>query len=93
MLKGSDNEKVGEVVARFVEEGEEGSHGRAIRAEKAKSFGLKEVEEISTGSDLWKAIWEMHERSHRYVQDRGLAKYVAARNGGINVQAKIVRIS
>lgn len=46
-----------------------------------------------TGGDLWKGIWELQQRSHRYVQQRGLAKYVVARNGGINVQAQVVQIS
>ena len=93
MLRDKDGEHVTKVVDRFIAVGEEGSHGRAIRSEKAKSFGLERVELIETGGDLWKAIWELHERSHRYVQSRGLAKYLVGRNGGINVQAKVMQIS
>jgi len=93
MLHGRNEDHIKEVVNRFLAEGEEGSHGRAIRFEKAKSFGLEAVELIETGSDLWEAIWELHERSHRYVQSRGLAKYLAARNGGINVKATVMQIS
>ncbi|MCH8147703.1 MAG: hypothetical protein IH987_06860 [Planctomycetes bacterium] len=93
MLRDIGVENVKEVVDRFIAVGEEGSHGRAIRSEKAKSFGLEQVELIETGGNLWKAIWELHERSHRYVQSRGLAKYLVGRNGGINVQAKVMQIS
>ena len=92
MLRDKGEEHVKEVVDRFIAEGEEGSHGRAIRSEKAKSFGLEKIELIETGGDLWQAIWELHERSHRYVQSRGLAKYLAARNGGINVKATVLQI-
>ena len=79
-------------MTNFLTEGEEGSHGRAIRFEKAKEFGLEKIETIPTDSDLWRAIWELQERSHRHVQTRRLAKYFVGRNGGINVQAEIVQI-
>jgi hypothetical protein len=93
MLHDRDADHIKEVVDRFLAEGEEGSHGRAIRLGKAKSFGLEKVELIETGGDLWQAIWELHERSHRYVQSRGLAKYLVVRSGGMNVQAKVMQIS
>ena len=88
MLSGKTTKEVNETVQRFVEEGDQGSHGRAIRAEKAKDFGLAGVEVVEADGDLWMPIWELHERCQRYVQSKGLAKYVAARNGGINVQAQ-----
>lgn len=93
MLNGKDESYIKEVVDRFLEEGEEGSHGRAIRSEKAKAFGLEKVEVMESGGDLWQAVWELHERSQRYVQGRVLGKYLATRNGGINVQAKLLQIS
>jgi len=93
MLSGLSDFEVEGVVQRFVEEGEQGSHGRAIRAEKAKEFGLSGVEVIKTENDLWKPLWELHVRCQGSVQGKGLAKYVVARNGGINVQAKAVQIS
>jgi ATP-dependent protease ClpP protease subunit len=93
MLNGKQPGEIEAVVMKFVTEGEEGSHGRAIRHEKAKEFGLEKVEVIPTDSELWRAIWELQERSHLYVQSRGLAKYLVARNGGINVQAKVMQIN
>ncbi len=93
MLQGCDASDIKTVVGEFLAQGEEGSHGRAIRAEKAKSFGLKNVETTPNGEELWKAIWELHQRTQRYLQQRGLAKYLVARNGGINVQAQIMQIS
>ncbi len=93
MLSDKTTKEVDETVQRFVEEGDQGSHGRAIRAEKAKEFGLAGVEVAQVDGDLWMPIWELHERCQRYVQSKGLAKYVAARNGGINVQAQLMQIS
>ena len=93
MLHDKTDDEVQETVQRFVKEGDQGSHGRAIRAEKAKKFGLAGVEVVEADDDLWMPIWELHERCQRYVQSKGLAKYVVARNGGINVQAKVLQIS
>lgn len=92
MLNGKPPGEVEAVVTKFLTEGEEGSHGRAIRHDKAKEFGLEKVEATESDSDLWRAIWELQERSLQYVQSRRLAKYLAARNGGINVQAEMVQI-
>jgi len=93
MLKGTPIADIETVVDRFLAEGEEGSHGRAIRPEKAVSLGLQSIERIDTGSDLWKAVWELHERCQQYVRSRGFAKYLVARNGGINVQVQAMRVS
>ena len=93
MLCGKAPDDIKKVVSQFLAQGEEGSHGRAIRAEKAKSFGLEKVGTTPTGQELWKAIWELYQRTQRYLQQRGLAKYLVARNGGINVQAQIMQIN
>lgn len=93
MLSGKTDKEVQATVQRFVAEGDQGSHGRAIRAEKARDFGLLGLEVVQADDALWMPIWELHERCQRYVQSKGLAKYVAARNGGINVQATVVQIS
>ena len=92
MLSGKNKNEVQGVVERFVAEGDQASHGRVIRAEKAKSFGLG-VDVVEADDELWRRIWELHERCQRYVQSKGLAKYVVGRNGGINVQAKVMQIS
>lgn len=93
MLNGKPPEEVQAVVNRFLAEGEEGSHGRAIRAAKAKEFGLPGVDVVATGSDLWRAIWELHERNQRCAQTKVLAKYFVARSGGINVQVQAMQLS
>ncbi len=93
MLRDKTDDEVQETVQRFVKEGDQGSHGRAIRAEKAKDFGLAGVEVVRADDDLWMPIWELHERCQRHVQSKALAKYVVARNGGINVQAQVMQIS
>lgn len=93
MLRNQGEEEIRQVVDRFVEQGEEGSHGRAIRAEKAKSFGLSDIELIESDSELWRQVWELHERSLLYLQTRRLAKYLVGRTGGINIQAKVLHIS
>ncbi len=92
MLSGKEPDEIAAVVTNFLTEGEGGSHGRAIRHEKAREFGLEKTETIPTDSSLWRAIWELQERSHHYVQSRRLAKYLVARNGGINVQAEMMQI-
>lgn len=93
MLNGKDLAEVEAVVDRFLAEGEEGSHGRAIRPDKAVTMGLEKIERIDTGSELWKAVWELHERCQQYVRSRGFAKYLVARNGGINVRVQQLQVS
>ncbi len=92
MLHGKAETEIDAIVKNFLTEGEEFSHGRAIRAEKVKNFGL-DVEVLATGSDLWKLVWELHERCQRHVQSAGLAKYFVARSGGINVRVQPLQIS
>ncbi len=93
MLNGKSEVEIEKVVTHFLTEGEEGSHGRSIRAEKARAFGLEKVTTIETGSDLWKALWELNERCLCYVQGATLAKYLCGRSGGINVRVQPIRIS
>ena len=80
------------VVKNFLTEGEEFSHGRAIRSSKAKEFGLK-VEALEANSELWRAVFTLHARCEHYVQARGYAKYFLARNGGINVSVRQVEVT
>ncbi len=90
-LKGKSSEEVDSVVKRFLEEGEQGTHGRPIRAEKAKEFGLN-VEVPDKEGDLWKSIWELYMRCEHYVRTRQLAKYFVTSRGGINVQVQAIRL-
>lgn len=93
MLHEKAPNEVEAVVARFLAEGEEGSHGRAIRAAKAREFGLQNIEVVPTGGKLWQAVWELHERCQRHVQANVLAKYFVTRSGGMNVRVQPIRVS
>jgi len=84
MLKGKPEEEIVKVVENFLQEGEQSAHGRAIRAPKAKEYGLV-IEQADNKGDLWKAIWEMYLRCTDYVQRKKVAKYWLSRNGGVDV--------
>lgn len=87
MLCGKSEDEVRTVVKNFLTEGEEFSHGRAIRGEKAKEYGLQ-VEIVDSECELWKALLTLHGRCEHYVQSHGLAKYMVGRSGGINVNVR-----
>jgi len=88
MLKGKSKEDIDKIVEKFLRTGEEALHGRIIRADKAKEYGLK-ISIEDKNSDLWNLIWELCLRCENYVQQKGLAKYIVARNGGINIQIQL----
>jgi hypothetical protein len=90
-LKGRTATEIEAVVKKFLEEGEQGTHGRPIRAEKAKEYGLN-VEVPDKEGELWKAIWELYMRCEHYVRTRQLAKYFVTSRGGINVQVQAIRL-
>jgi hypothetical protein len=92
MLLGKTEAEVRQVISNFLTEGEEFSHGRAIRAEKAQRYGLK-IDVVRQGSPLWEAITVLHDRCEHYVQTRGYAKYFLCRSGGVNVNVRQVQIS
>ena len=92
MLNGQTPEQIQAVVRHFLTEGEEFAHGRAIRSEKARQYGLT-VETIEQGSPLWAAVVALHARCEHYVQTRGYAKYFLCRSGGINISVKQVQFS
>lgn len=92
MLSGKNEDEIRSVVKNFLTEGEEFSHGRATRYEKAQEYGLA-VDALEKGSPLWEAVTTLHARCEHYVQTRGYAKYFLGRNGGINVSVKQVQIS
>jgi len=87
MLKEMSAEEIKNIVEKFVEKGEKFSHGMTIRASEAKAIGL-EIEIIDREIKLDKLIWVLLERTQRYVQTRGFAKYVVSRKGGINVKVE-----
>jgi len=91
MLNKKSEEEINAIINHFLKIGEETSHGRTIRALKAKNFGLN-INILEQNSDENKLIWELYMRCERYVQNEMLAKYILGRIGGINVQVKAVPI-
>jgi hypothetical protein len=91
MLKDRSDKEIKEVIEKFLRTGEEALHGRIIRAEKAKEYGLN-VNIKDSNSELWNLIWELCLRCENYVQQKMLAKYIVARNGGINVHIQFRQI-
>jgi len=85
MLESKSKEDIGDVIEKFLKTGEEALHGRIIRAEKAKEYGL-DVKIEDKNSELWNLLWELCLRCENYVRQKNLAKYIVARNGGINIQ-------
>jgi ATP-dependent protease ClpP protease subunit len=91
MLKGKSKDEITLIVEKFLEVGEKLSHGMTIRGPEAINFGL-EIEIIDKNTMLDKLIWELLERTERYVQSKGFAKYVIARNGGLNVAIQTLKM-
>lgn len=91
MLKDKTEDEIEKLIEKFMKIGEELSHGRVIRAKKADEYGLK-VDMMQKDSEIWNFIWELYLRCEHYVQLKRLAKYLVARNGGINVQVQAIRI-
>jgi hypothetical protein len=91
MLKDKSEEKIAEVVKKFFEVGDKNTHGRSISPDEAMAFGLTIRKEDKYG-DFWDMIWEIYVRIENYTRNKGLAKYLLSRNGGIDVQAMPIRI-
>lgn len=91
MLNGKTEPEIRAVIANFLTEGEEFSHGRAIRAEKAATYGLK-TEVIARDEALWQAVATLHARCENYVQSRAFAKYFVCRAGGVNINVRQIQL-
>lgn len=89
MLKDKSEEEIEKVVQKFFEVGDKNTHGRSIGPNEAEGFGLAIKKENKYG-DFWKMIWEIYVRIEHYTRNKGLAKYLLSRNGGIEAQARQV---
>lgn len=89
MLSDKSDAVVSEVVKKFVEVGEESSHGSPLFWEEAKDFGLKIDYENKT-SDVWKKRRELQVRVDRYISGKGSAKYFVCRKGGIDMSVQLI---
>ncbi|MFQ6081942.1 MAG: hypothetical protein ACE5WD_01115 [Candidatus Aminicenantia bacterium] len=87
MLKDKTEEEIDEVVKKFFEVGDKNTHGRSISSEEAAEFGLK-IRKEDKYSEFWNKIWEIYVRTETYTRNKGLAKYLCTRNGGIEVRAR-----
>ncbi len=87
MLKDKSEKEIDEVVKRFFEVGDKNTHGRSISQDEAMSFGLNIKKEDKYG-EFWNMIWEIYVRIENYTRNKGLAKYLLSRNGGIDVQVR-----
>ncbi len=86
MLKDKSEEEIAETVNKFLEVGDNNTHGRSISPDEATAFGLTIRKEDKYG-DFWNMIWEIYVRIENYTRNKRLAKYLLSRNGGIDVQA------
>lgn len=87
MLKGKNPQEIESVVKNFLEVGDKNTHGRSISPDEAAAFGLNIKKEDKFG-EFWNMIWEIYVRVETYTRNKGLAKYLPARNGGIEVQVR-----
>jgi|GEM_PF-3215041 len=87
MLKDKNEEEIGKVVQMFFEAGDKSTHGLSIGPDKARKFGLNIKKEDKYG-EFWSEIWEIYVKVELYTSNKGLAKYILARNGGIEVQVR-----
>lgn len=91
MLKDKTEEQIADVVQKFFEVGDRNTHGRAISPDEAIEFGLNVKKENKFG-EFWSIIWEIYVRTEHFTRNKGLAKYLCVRNGGIEVQVKQMTI-
>ena len=92
MLKSKSEKEIEAIVDKFIEIGEDLSHGLTIRPQQASDYGL-EVEIIGKNSKIEPLIWELSQRCQRYVQSKVLAKYILCRNGGLNISITALKLS
>ena len=91
MLKDKNQEEIDKVVQKFFEVGDNNTHGRSISPNEAIAFGLKIKKEDKYG-EFWNMIWEIYVRVEAYTRNKGLAKYLPARRGGIEVHVKQIGV-
>jgi hypothetical protein len=73
------------VVKKFIQHGDEGTHGMPIGPKKAVEMGLV-VKELESDSEAWRLTREIHIRLERWVMGKPIAKCFLTRNGGNDLQ-------
>jgi ATP-dependent protease ClpP protease subunit len=87
MLKNVEKKAIENIVNKFLVEGEEFTHGKIVRADKAKELGLN-VKKEPKESPMWCLVWEILLRCESYLRSNTLVKYILSRSNGINVRHK-----
>lgn len=87
MLKGKTDPEIETVVNAFLTKGDTESHASRVAPEEASTMGLI-VELMPRDSSYWNLIWELYVRTDHYIKTKGLAKYVCADTGGIEMQVR-----
>ena len=88
MMKGTTEDTIKRAVDDLTNLGHAASHGSSIYREAAKEIGL-EIECADHNSEHWTLIWDLFLRMQHYANSQGLAKYMASREGGINMQVQV----
>ena len=91
MLMSKTDPEIKKVVKSFLDIGDKTSHGRTIPPQEAKQMGL-DIRHVKRDSDYWKLAWELYVRTEHYTRNKGLAKYIRADTGGIEMQVRKVSL-
>lgn len=78
MLAGKSEQLINDVVEKFVQAGDELTHGSPIYWDQAKQFGLK-IQHEDKDSPAWQITRELFVRLERYINTKGIPKYFLCR--------------
>jgi ClpP class serine protease len=78
MMAKETEEKIAEKIAIFLSPKNKKVHGRPIYYNEAKECGLN-IEELSSGDENWKTIYELYVRTNSYVSSSQVSKCVESK--------------
>lgn len=87
MLNGKTDAEVAEVASKFLKKGDAESHGTRISPEEALNMGLN-IERVARDSEYWNLVWQLYVRLDHYTRSKGLAKYICAESGALEMQVR-----
>ena len=91
LLRG-DTSKIDQVVASLMAEGEKELHGKHLFPEVLRNAIGLPVTVMPSDAPEAELLRELFVRMERYAAGRGLAKYVATRQGGIDVNIQVAKL-
>lgn len=92
LMKEQNEEQVNTIADKFIQHGEELSHGTSIRPALLQEWGFRTVEVVAKDTELWKLLWELFMRCDRAVSQPNIGKYFAARKGTLSLHSQIVNV-